>query len=123
MVLDACSGAVMSRRHFDTANAASSITGYVQTSVRERSIVLVCSRDGTEMMGPSEMYVFTRLGSTKPIVFQRKGSFAMLGYKGPTKPSWIKVLNQAADQKAASLQHYVPLMLSEYRCSAKAEAL
>uniref|UniRef100_A0A8C3BJV4 G8 domain-containing protein n=1 Tax=Cairina moschata TaxID=8855 RepID=A0A8C3BJV4_CAIMO len=48
------------------------------------------------------------------------GSFAMLGYKGQAKPSWIKVLNHAGNQKAASLQHYVPLKLKEYQCSANA---
>lgn len=48
------------------------------------------------------------------------GSFAMLGYKGQAKPSWIKVLNHASYQKAASLQHYVPLNLKEYQCPANA---
>ncbi|XP_068266331.1 inactive cell surface hyaluronidase CEMIP2-like [Nyctibius grandis] len=66
------------------------------------------------------MSVFTRLGSAKPIVFHKEGSFAMLGYKGQAKPSWIKVLNHAGYQKAASLQHYVPLKLKEYQCPANA---
>uniref|UniRef100_K7FSZ3 hyaluronoglucosaminidase n=1 Tax=Pelodiscus sinensis TaxID=13735 RepID=K7FSZ3_PELSI len=123
LVLDACSGAVVSSQHFDTVsavNAGSAITDYIQTSIEERSVVLVCSKDGSEIMGSSEMAVFTRLGSAKPIVFHKKGSFAMLGYKGQTRPSWIKILNQAANQGAAFLQHYVPLMLREYKCSANA---
>jgi len=45
----------------------------------------------------------------------------MLGYKGRAKPSWIKVLNNSGYQKAASLQHYVPLKLKEYRCPANAD--
>lgn len=45
----------------------------------------------------------------------------MLGYKGQAKPSWIKVLNHAGYQKAASLQHYVPLKLKEYQCPANAD--
>uniref|UniRef100_A0A8B9TVD1 G8 domain-containing protein n=1 Tax=Anas platyrhynchos TaxID=8839 RepID=A0A8B9TVD1_ANAPL len=96
VVLDACSGAVVSRRHFDTVtgeNAANSITDYVQTFIKER-------------------------GSCSCVCFT--GSFAMLGYKGQAKPSWIKVLNHAGNQKAASLQHYVPLKLKEYQCSANA---
>ncbi|KAM9270481.1 cell surface hyaluronidase CEMIP2-like [Cariama cristata] len=119
VVLDACSGAVVSRRHFDTVtgeNAASAITDYVQTFIKERSLVLVCSRDIADVVGSSEMSVFTRLGSAKPIVFHKEGSFAMLGYKGQAKPSWIKILNHAGYQKAASLQHYVPLKLKEYQC-------
>ncbi|CAM9419115.1 unnamed protein product [Bubo scandiacus] len=121
MVLDACSGAVVSRRHFGTVtgeNAASAVTDYVQTFIKERSLVLVCSRDIADMVGSSEMSVFTTLGSAKPIVFHKEGSFAMLGYKGQAKPSWIKVLNHAGYQKAASLQHYVPLKLKEYQCPA-----
>uniref|UniRef100_A0A8C3XJ17 hyaluronoglucosaminidase n=1 Tax=Chelydra serpentina TaxID=8475 RepID=A0A8C3XJ17_CHESE len=77
LVLDACSGAVVSRRHFDT--------------VKGHSLFLSLSFSG---------------------------SFAMLGYKGQARPSWIKILNQAANQKAPFLQHYVPLMLREYKCSA-----
>lgn len=120
VVLDACSGAVVSRQHFDTVtgeNVANSITDYVQTFIKERSLVLVCSRDIGDKVWSSEMSVFTRLGSAKPIVFHREGSFAMLGYKGQAKPSWIKVLNHARYQKAASLQHYVPLKTKEYQCS------
>uniref|UniRef100_A0A7M4FFE8 hyaluronoglucosaminidase n=1 Tax=Crocodylus porosus TaxID=8502 RepID=A0A7M4FFE8_CROPO len=66
VVLDACSGAVVSRRHFDTVgaiDAASAMTDYVQTS------------------GHSFCLPFS-------------GSFAMLGYKGQVKPSWIKILNR-----------------------------
>ncbi|OPJ70480.1 transmembrane protein 2-like [Patagioenas fasciata monilis] len=124
MVLDACSGAVVSRRHFATVtgeNAANAITDYVQAFIKERSLVLVCSRDIAEEVGSSEMSVFTRLGSAKPIVFHKEGSFAMLGYKGQARPSWIKVLNHAGYQKAASLQHYVPLKLKEYQCPANAD--
>ncbi|XP_074455970.1 cell surface hyaluronidase CEMIP2-like isoform X2 [Larus michahellis] len=124
LVLDACSGAVMSRWHFDTVtgeNAASAVADYVLTVIKERSLVLVCSRDIAEVVGSSEMSVFTRLGSAKPIVFHKEGSFAMLGYKGQAKPSWIKVLNHAGYQKAASLQHYVPLRLKEYQCPADAD--
>ncbi|NXD76591.1 TMEM2 hyaluronidase, partial [Halcyon senegalensis] len=124
VVVDVCSGAVVSRRHFDTVtgeNAASAITDYVQTFIKERSLVLVCSRDIEVMVGSSELSGFTRLGSAKPIVFHKEGSFAMLGYKGQAKPSWIKVLNHAGYQKAASLQHYVPLKLKEYQCPANAD--
>lgn len=38
-----------------------------------RSLVLVCSRDIAEVAGSSEMSVFTRLGSAKPIVFHKEG--------------------------------------------------
>ncbi|XP_068000437.1 cell surface hyaluronidase CEMIP2, partial [Melanerpes formicivorus] len=124
VVLDACSGAVVSRQHFDTVtaeNATRAVTNYVQTAIKDRSLVLVCSRGAAAMVGSSEMSVFTRLGSAKPVAFHKEGSFAMLGYKGQAKPSWIKVLNHAAYQEAASLQHYVPLKLEEYQCPANAD--
>lgn len=40
-----------------------------------RSLVLVCSRDIAEEVGSSEMSVFTRLGSAKPIVFHKEGKY------------------------------------------------
>uniref|UniRef100_A0A674KCU2 hyaluronoglucosaminidase n=1 Tax=Terrapene triunguis TaxID=2587831 RepID=A0A674KCU2_9SAUR len=97
LVLDSCSGAVVSRRHFDTVSAINAaicvmtINGYSLNPVIQRVTLFV-----------------------SPF----SGSFAMLGYKGQARPSWIKILNQAANQKAAFLQHYVPLMLREYKCSA-----
>ncbi|XP_062998722.1 inactive cell surface hyaluronidase CEMIP2-like [Elgaria multicarinata webbii] len=119
LVLDACSGAIVSRRHFDaTAKVAGAVAGYIETAIKERSIVLVCTRDIAGAAGVPEIAAVTQLGSAKPIAFHRKGSFAMLGYKGTPKPSWIKIHNQAADRKSASLQYYVPLMLREYQCSA-----
>ncbi|XP_061451544.1 inactive cell surface hyaluronidase CEMIP2-like isoform X2 [Rhineura floridana] len=75
LVLDACSGAVVSRQPFDagsTSKVASAITDYVETTVKERSIVLICTRDPAEAMGTSEMSVFTRLGSAKSIAFHKK---------------------------------------------------
>lgn len=38
-----------------------------------RSLVLVCSRDIADVVGSSEMPIFTRLGSAKPIVFHKEG--------------------------------------------------
>ncbi|XP_066491514.1 cell surface hyaluronidase-like [Tiliqua scincoides] len=76
LVVDACTGTVKSRRQFDPAGAAmfaSEVTNYVETSVKERSIVLVCSRDITEVMGASETAVFTKLGSAKPVVLHKQG--------------------------------------------------
>ncbi|XP_069079101.1 cell surface hyaluronidase-like isoform X1 [Pleurodeles waltl] len=118
LVLDACSGTVISKRHFDIENAAAvpTLTKYVLRSLPQRSVVVICSR-GTKMP-PSglEMSVFMKLGSVKPVTLFEKGSFAMLGYKGQPTPSWIQILNHSADQRPASLLSYLPLMQREYRC-------
>uniref|UniRef100_A0A8C5M5N0 Hyaluronoglucosaminidase n=1 Tax=Leptobrachium leishanense TaxID=445787 RepID=A0A8C5M5N0_9ANUR len=121
LVLDACSGAVVSKRHFEMISdprTTSALTSYIQTSMKQRSVVLVCSRDIVETPPASDMIVFTKLGSAKPIVLPRRGSFAMVGYKGITTPSWIKITNSAAEKRAASIQLYLPLMLTEYKCPA-----
>lgn len=40
-----------------------------------RSLVLVCSRTIPDMLGSSEMSVFVRLGSAKPIIFHKGGKY------------------------------------------------
>uniref|UniRef100_A0A8C8ASL2 Transmembrane protein 2 n=1 Tax=Otus sunia TaxID=257818 RepID=A0A8C8ASL2_9STRI len=113
MVLDACSGAVVSRRHFGTVtgeNAASAITDYTSSCSNP---CLIETKKGT-----SPTFI-SKPGHSLCVCFS--GSFAMLGYKGQAKPSWIKVLNHAGYQKAASLQHYVPLKLKEYQCPANGD--
>uniref|UniRef100_UPI00398EB529 cell surface hyaluronidase CEMIP2-like isoform X3 n=1 Tax=Pristiophorus japonicus TaxID=55135 RepID=UPI00398EB529 len=122
VMVDACSGDILSRQHFDTAHTpqvADSIANYIQATIRERSITLVCTRDDS---GWPLAYVssdFLRLGAAKPIKFYMTGSFAMLGFKGRLKPAWIKVISHSVGQRAASLQHYIPLKLSEYSCPGK----
>ncbi|KAE8618170.1 hypothetical protein XENTR_v10009295 [Xenopus tropicalis] len=121
LVLDACSGAVVSKRQFEMISdlkITKAIASYIQTSMKLRSVVLICSRDIVETPPSSEMSVFTKIGSAKPIVLPKKGSFAMVGFKGLSTPSWIKIINNSADRKAASIHLYLPLMLTEYRCPA-----
>uniref|UniRef100_A0A452HPS4 hyaluronoglucosaminidase n=1 Tax=Gopherus agassizii TaxID=38772 RepID=A0A452HPS4_9SAUR len=114
LVLDACSGAVVSRRHFDTVsaiNAASAITDYVQTD--GQNVSLICA---VSLCHDSKwLFLSPVIQRVTLFVSPFSGSFAMLGYKGQARPSWIKILNQDANQKAAFLQHYVPLMLREYK--------
>ncbi|KAG8575321.1 hypothetical protein GDO81_009514 [Engystomops pustulosus] len=119
LVLDACSGVVVTKRHFEMVNdvfTTKAISTFIQVSMKQRSVVLICSRDILDTAQASEMSVFTKLGSAKPIALYEKGSFAMVGYKGLSTPSWIKILNNSPDKRAASIQLYLPLMLTEYRC-------
>uniref|UniRef100_A0A672UUK9 G8 domain-containing protein n=1 Tax=Strigops habroptila TaxID=2489341 RepID=A0A672UUK9_STRHB len=96
VVVDACSGAVVSRR---PEKFPSCVEGAC-------AVLLVSERTYPENHNLCVCF---------------SGSFAMLGYKGQAKPSWIKVLNHAGYRKAASLQHYVPLKLKEYQCPANAD--
>lgn len=38
-----------------------------------RSLILVCSRNITDLLGMSEMSIFVKLGSAKPIIFHKGG--------------------------------------------------
>uniref|UniRef100_A0A452HPT8 hyaluronoglucosaminidase n=1 Tax=Gopherus agassizii TaxID=38772 RepID=A0A452HPT8_9SAUR len=108
LVLDACSGAVVSRRHFDTVSAINQRDG--------QNVSLICA---VSLCHDSKwLFLSPVIQRVTLFVSPFSGSFAMLGYKGQARPSWIKILNQDANQKAAFLQHYVPLMLREYKCSA-----
>uniref|UniRef100_G1N7X6 G8 domain-containing protein n=1 Tax=Meleagris gallopavo TaxID=9103 RepID=G1N7X6_MELGA len=119
VVLDACSGAVVSRRHFDTVageNVTNSITDYCSVILIQRGKKKKRLRSSNDVH--AVLLISERIhpgGYTCCVCFT--GSFAMLGYKGQAKPSWIKVLNHARYQKTASLQHYVPLKMKEYQCS------
>ncbi|XP_066448876.1 inactive cell surface hyaluronidase CEMIP2-like isoform X2 [Eleutherodactylus coqui] len=119
LVLDACSGTIVSKRHFEMISdliTTKAMASYIQVSMKQRSVVLICSRDILNVPSSSEMSIFIKLGSAKPIVLYEKGSFAMVGYKGLSTPSWIKINNNSPDKSAAFIQLYLPLMLTEYRC-------
>ncbi|KAM4676365.1 cell surface hyaluronidase CEMIP2-like isoform 1-T2 [Discoglossus pictus] len=121
LVMDVCSGAIVRKRHFEMINdkrITKAITSYIQTSLKQRSVILICSRDIVDTPPGSELSVFMKIGSAKPLALFKKGSFAMVGYKGLSTPPWIKIINNSADKRAASLQVYLPLMLAEYRCPA-----
>ncbi|XP_051896303.1 cell surface hyaluronidase-like isoform X2 [Pristis pectinata] len=122
VTIDACSGEILSRQHFDTVQAlpaADSIANYIHATIPERSITLVCSRDDSGWPLIHVSSAFLRLGAAKPIKFFMEGSFAMLGFKGQLKPAWIKIISHSVGQLAASLQQYVPLKLHEYGCPGK----
>uniref|UniRef100_A0A8V0ZC05 hyaluronoglucosaminidase n=1 Tax=Gallus gallus TaxID=9031 RepID=A0A8V0ZC05_CHICK len=88
----------------------------------QRSVILIQGEKKKRLRSCNDVHAILLIseqihpgGHTLCVCFT--GSFAMLGYKGQAKPSWIKVLNHARYQKAASLQHYVPLKTKEYQCS------
>ncbi|XP_051776376.1 cell surface hyaluronidase-like isoform X1 [Erpetoichthys calabaricus] len=117
--VDVCTGEVKSRLHVDilsTSQAISAIDSYIITGIKERSVVLVCSRDIKELPVDSGVSSFLLLGSPKAVQVFRKGSFALLGYKGQPRPSWIKIVSRAEGREAASLQQYIPLKLKQYKC-------
>ncbi|XP_032906156.1 cell surface hyaluronidase-like isoform X2 [Amblyraja radiata] len=122
ITVDACSGEILGRQHFDTAQTlpmADSIANYIQAIIPERSITLVCSRGVYAWPLNRVSSAFLRIGAAKPIKFFMEGSFAMLGFKGQLTPAWIKIISHSVGQLAASVQQYVPLKLHEYGCPGK----
>uniref|UniRef100_A0A8V0ZBY9 G8 domain-containing protein n=1 Tax=Gallus gallus TaxID=9031 RepID=A0A8V0ZBY9_CHICK len=114
VVLDACSGVVP---YLEALFPLSSFFLPFQ-----RSVILIQGEKKKRLRSCNDVHAILLIseqihpgGHTLCVCFT--GSFAMLGYKGQAKPSWIKVLNHARYQKAASLQHYVPLKTKEYQCS------
>ncbi|XP_078386603.1 cell surface hyaluronidase CEMIP2-like isoform X2 [Cetorhinus maximus] len=112
-------GDVQNEHKLSFIKVADSIANYIQSTIHERSITLVSSRGDSGWALNYVSSAFLRLGAARPIKFFREGSFAMLGFKGWLKPSWIKIRSHGVGQPAASLQHYVPLKLSEYGCLGK----
>ncbi|KAJ7311069.1 hypothetical protein JRQ81_006667 [Phrynocephalus forsythii] len=91
LVLDACSSTGVSQQHFGITTLwrnARAISTYVETSIKDRSIV--CTRGLGEEMPADKMSVFTRLGTTKALVFHGKCDF-MSQFLFP----WHKILSQS----------------------------
>ncbi|KAG7473930.1 hypothetical protein MATL_G00101070 [Megalops atlanticus] len=122
VVLDPCTGELRDRRHLETFSASvhqvtSSVDSYIISAIKERSIVLVCSRDVADLPRDSKFSSFIKLGSVKPIALNRKGSLAFLGYRGLPVPPWVTTVTRLSGDELATLQHYVPLGLGVYGCS------
>ncbi|XP_035252013.1 cell surface hyaluronidase-like isoform X1 [Anguilla anguilla] len=119
VVVDACTGQVQDKRHFETASVThgnTAVESYIISAVNERSIVLVCSRDISDLSRDSRISAFTKLGSAKPVSLFRKGSLAFLGYRGQPSPPWVRTISRGWGEEWATLQHYVPLALRTYGC-------
>ncbi|KAJ8393075.1 hypothetical protein AAFF_G00067580 [Aldrovandia affinis] len=119
VVVDACTGRVRDKRHFEMLSVAhgnAAIDSYIISTVKERSVVLVCSRDMADLPRDTRISAFTKLGSAKPVGLFRTGSLAFLGYRGSPAPPWGRTVTRAWGEEWATLQHYVPLALGAYGC-------
>lgn len=91
VVVDGRTGGVLEGRAFDThwgSRAADRLRGYLN-SLNGNKIVLVAIQDEGSNFTKSALDALKRLGATDPILPDYRGSFALVGYAGETKPPWI----------------------------------
>ena len=56
-----------------------------------RKVILIAVQDeGASRMTSSLESAIVRVGGTKPVRPAYRGSYALVGYAGPERPSWIK---------------------------------
>ena len=72
-------------------------------------IVLVAIQDeGSIYVGPA-IEALKELGTTDPILTDYRGSFALIGYSGVVKPSWVEVGQANRKQGPTELSKAIPL--------------
>ncbi|XP_044165741.1 uncharacterized protein LOC114963329 isoform X1 [Acropora millepora] len=91
VVVFSAEGVFLQTRAFDTHSLRSvgfSATDYLNGLSGER-IVLIAFQDEASVYGGPVIGAMERLGMTRPITFGARTSFALIGYAGSYKPSWI----------------------------------
>ena len=72
-------------------------------------IVLVAIQDeGSRYVAPA-IKALKRVGATDPIWTDYRGSFALIGYSGVVKPSWVEVGQANRKQGPTELSKAIPL--------------
>ena len=72
-------------------------------------IVLVAIQDeGSRYVAPA-IGALKKLGTTDPILTDYRGSFALIGYSGVVKPSWVEVGQANRKQGPTELSKAIPL--------------
>lgn len=91
VVVDATTGAVLEAKYFDThgdSSAGNRLKDYLN-GILGYKIVLVAIQDEGSRFGPAAFDALRRLGATDPILNDYRGSYALAGFSGINKPSWV----------------------------------
>ena len=82
------------------------------TIISYSKIVLVAIQDeGSSQVSPA-LNALKRLGAKDPILTDYRGSFALIGYAQPSKPSWIAQEQQKRYEGPSEIFLRIPLMQS-----------
>ena len=73
-------------------------------------IVLVAIQEEGSKYGPAAFDALRRLGATEPILTDHRGSYALVGYSGINKPSWVTQQQANGGQGPSEISLKVALM-------------
>jgi len=73
--------------------------------------VVAIQDEGSKYISPA-LNALKRLGAMDPILIDFRGSFALVGYAKPSKPSWIAQEQQKRYQGPSEIFLRIPLMQS-----------
>ena len=75
--------------------------------------MLVAVQDESSRYGPAAFDALKRLGATDPILTDFRGSYALAGYSGTNKPSWVTQQQANRGQGPSEISLTIPL-ISKY---------
>ncbi|XP_078368661.1 uncharacterized protein LOC144652511 isoform X2 [Oculina patagonica] len=114
VIVDAKTGTVLGSKSFDThgvPSAGVNLRDYLN-AINGTKIVLVAIQDaGSTYVSPA-INALKRLGAKDPILKDFRGSFALVGYAQPSKPSWIAQEQQKRYEGPSEILLRIPLKQS-----------
>ncbi|XP_020628090.1 uncharacterized protein LOC110065301 isoform X2 [Orbicella faveolata] len=129
VVVDAVTGKVLRAAGFDThsgeMSAGENLKYFLNNIKGEDQIVLVAIQDEGSNYVEAAIDALKRVGATDPIWTGYRGSFALIGYSGVVKPSWVE-LGQANRKEgptelskaiALSPEHHMGIHLRSEGCN------
>ncbi|KAL9970212.1 hypothetical protein ACROYT_G022549 [Oculina patagonica] len=111
VIVDATTGVAIGAASFDThgdGTAGNRLRDYLN-GIHGNKIVLVAIQDSGSNHFPEAVDALKRLGATDPILIDFRGSFALAGYAGVNKPSWIAQQQARRFQGPSEISLRVPL--------------
>ncbi|KAL9979296.1 hypothetical protein ACROYT_G016940 [Oculina patagonica] len=112
VIVDAKTGDVLGSKCFDTYYASSAGIGlrdYLNGISGDKIVLVAIQDDGADHVS-SAFNALKRLGARDPILRDFRGSFALVGYSQPNKPSWIAQEQQKRYEGPSEIFLRIPLM-------------
>ncbi|XP_035660471.1 cell surface hyaluronidase-like [Branchiostoma floridae] len=113
VAVDVTSGNVTHQRSFDTfaqARKDEAMARFIRKEVPLESIILVSVKDESSRRANHCLQALREIGAKEPVKTGFRGSFAMIGYKGLTQPSWIQQINLPPKKGPAEIRTLIPLL-------------
>jgi len=113
VVVDAVTGKVLKAAGFDTygdKDAGAKLKYFLNNIKGEDQIVLVAIQDEGSRYVNAAIDALKRVGATDPILTDFRGSFALIGYSGAVKPSWVELGQANRKEGPTELSKAIPLI-------------